>query len=276
MKNNYTKIYKTSHKFRGYILLYCGIIASMIVGMVIGYYYLPQKIVMTSRGNSTQTIPQASQITTAASGDNSISRAAQTNLGSVVTIGASSKRLGIFSDGSQNIGSGFVVNSDGLVITNKHVISDEGLNYFVITPDAKTYPVQKIYSDPTNDIAVLKINATGLKPVVLGDSSTLELGQTVVAIGTPLGEFTNSVTSGIISGLNRSIVAGSIDQSSIEELNGVIQTDVSINPGNSGGPLLNLSGQVIGVNTAIDSQGQNISFSIPINVVSEYLATIKV
>ncbi len=171
----------------------------------------------------------------------------------------------------QNIGSGFIISSDGLIITNKHVVSDTNASYQILTYDKKKYPVEKIYRDPLNDLAILKINATGLKALKLGDSSNLKLGQLVIAIGTPLGEFTNTVTQGIISGLGRGITAGSPFEGYVEKLDNVIQTDAAINPGNSGGPLLNSKGEVIGVNTAIAQEGQNIGFAIPVNVVKNLL-----
>jgi len=169
----------------------------------------------------------------------------------------------------QNIGSGFIISTDGLIITNKHVVSDIEAGYKILTNDEKKYEVEKIYRDPLNDLAILKINATGLKALPLGDSSVLKLGQIAIAIGTPLGEFQNTVTTGIISGLGRGITAGSPFEGAVEKLDNVIQTDAAISPGNSGGPLLNSKGQVIGVNAAIASQGQNIGFAIPVNVVKD-------
>ncbi len=174
-------------------------------------------------------------------------------------------------DIEQNIGSGFIVTKDGLIITNKHVVSDTQATYQVIASDDKKYAVDKIYRDPLNDLAILKIKAESLQALTLGDSSKLKLGQTAVAIGTPLGEFTNTVTSGIVSGLGRGITAGSPYEGYVERLDNVIQTDAAISPGNSGGPLLNSAGQVIGVNTAVSSQGQNIGFAIPSNVVRELI-----
>lgn len=172
----------------------------------------------------------------------------------------------------QNIGSGFIISDDGLILTNKHVVSDTEATYQVLTYDKKKYDVEKIYRDPLNDLAILKITPKEkLKPLKLGDSSNLKLGQLVIAIGTPLGEFTNTVTSGIISGLGRGITAGSPLEGYVEKLDNVIQTDAAINPGNSGGPLLNSSGEVIGINTAIAAEGQNIGFAIPINVAKELI-----
>jgi len=176
------------------------------------------------------------------------------------------------SQTAQNIGSGFIVGSEGLIITNKHVVSDENASYSIITSKQKEYAVQQIYRDPSNDLALLKVNATGLKPITLGDSSKLMLGQTVYAIGTPLGEFTNTVTNGIISGLGRGITAGSLYEGYVEKLDNVIQTSAAINPGNSGGPLINTKGEVIGINTAIAQGSQNIGFAIPVNVIKNFLA----
>ena len=173
----------------------------------------------------------------------------------------------------QNIGTGFVISKDGLIVTNKHVVSDKNASYKVLTKDDKTYEVSKIYRDPVNDLAILKIDpeGSGLKPVKLGDSSNLKVGQLVIAIGTALGEFKNTVTTGVVSGLGRGITAGSPFEGYVERLDDVIQTDAAISPGNSGGPLLNSSGQVIGVNVAVSMQGENIGFAIPINVIKESL-----
>ncbi len=173
----------------------------------------------------------------------------------------------------QNIGSGFIVSKDGLIITNKHVVSEIDADYKVLTNDKKEYKVEKIYRDPLNDLAILKINANNVKPLALGDSSKLKLGQMAIAIGTPLGEFQNTVTSGIISGLGRGITAGSPFEGFVEKLDNVIQTDAAISAGNSGGPLLNSKGQAVGVNTAIAAEGQNIGFAIPINVVKNLIET---
>ncbi len=171
----------------------------------------------------------------------------------------------------RDIGTGFIVSEDGLIITNKHVVSNTQVTYKVVTSDNKEYEVQSIARDPSNDIAVLKIDASGLKPVQLGESDNLKVGQFVVAIGTALGEFRHTVTTGVISGLGRGIVAGSVYEGFVERLDGVIQTDAAINPGNSGGPLLNSAGQVIGVNVAVASGAQNIGFAIPIEVVKNAL-----
>lgn len=169
----------------------------------------------------------------------------------------------------RDIGSGFVISAEGLIVTNKHVVADGQATYRVITKDDKTFDVVKIYRDPANDLAILKIDASGLQPVEMGDSDKLKVGQMAIAIGTALGEFRHTVTTGVVSGLGRGITAGSPFEGFAEKLDNVIQTDAAINPGNSGGPLLNSSGQVVGVNAAVSSEGQNIGFAIPINVVKD-------
>jgi serine protease Do len=179
---------------------------------------------------------------------------------------------------TRGIGTGFVISADGLIVTNKHVVSESQGKYFIITSKEKKYTVENIYRDPLNDVALIKINPSEysnekLTPVTLGDSASLQVGQYVVAIGTALGEFQNTVTTGVISGLGRGITAGSPLEGSVERLDNVIQTDAAINPGNSGGPLLNSSGQVIGVNTAVSADGQNIGFAIPINSIKDSLTT---
>ncbi len=174
----------------------------------------------------------------------------------------------------QDIGTGFIIAKEGLIVTNKHVVSETGVKYQVFLKDDKeACNVEKIYRDPANDLAIIKIDppARGLIPLRLGDSSRLQVGQFVVAIGTALGEFRNTVTTGVISGLGRGITAGTPFGES-ERLDNVIQTDAAINPGNSGGPLINISGEVIGVNAAVAQDGQNVGFALPINIVKESLS----
>jgi S1-C subfamily serine protease len=187
---------------------------------------------------------------------------------SVVSIGAS-QNLSNFINGnnqSRGIGTGFIIAANGLILTNKHVVSDNSIQYSVITNDGKKYDVKQVYRDPAHDLAIIKIDANGLTPLEQGDSSKLEVGQFVIAIGNALGEFSNTVTTGVVSGLGRGITAGDPFGGFQERLDDVIQTDAAINPGNSGGPLLNSAGQVVGINTAVSSEAQNIGFAIPINV----------
>ncbi|MBI2309421.1 trypsin-like peptidase domain-containing protein [Candidatus Collierbacteria bacterium] len=168
----------------------------------------------------------------------------------------------------QDIGTGFVIDG-GLVVTNKHVVSSTDGKYRVITKDDKEFQVNKIYRDPTNDIAILKVDGMSVTAIRLGDSGNLKVGQFVIAIGTALGEFRHTVTTGVISGLGRGIQAGDPFGGNAEQLDNVIQTDAAINPGNSGGPLLNSAGEVIGINVAVAQGSQNIGFALPINSVKE-------
>jgi serine protease Do len=181
-----------------------------------------------------------------------------------------------YIDEESGIGSGFVVNADGLIITNQHVVSDENADYSVILPgDSEAIPVEKIYRDNTNDIAILKISRTGLKVLTLGDSDALKRGNLVIAIGNPFGDLEGTSTVGYVTGLNRDVTAGSDFFGSVSYYEGVIQTDAAINPGNSGGPLLNSKGEVIGINFATTSGADNISFAIPINQVKSRLEVFK-
>ncbi len=176
------------------------------------------------------------------------------------------------TDSISNIGSGFIVDPSGIIITNQHVVSELGADYKVITNDGKEYEVVKILHDDINDIALLKIEAEGLVSVSLGNSENLKQGQLVIAIGTPLGEYAGSVTTGVVSGLNRSVTATSQGFWGVAKTyEDVIQTDASVNPGNSGGPLLNSTGEVIGVNFATTSGADNISFALPSNFVAQRL-----
>ncbi len=209
----------------------------------------------------------------------------------VVTVSVSRERpvfgrrfldpFGIFSvpeqQGSEreqvDIGTGFVVDSAGLVVTNRHVVdAGESKDYKVILKDNSEYQVERIWRDPANDLAILKISGGDFEALELGDSDKLKVGNFVIAIGTALGEFRHTVTTGVVSGLGRGITAGD-GFSFAEELSNVIQTDAAINPGNSGGPLLNSAGQVIGVNVAVSQGANNVGFALPINLVKESLNT---
>jgi len=171
-------------------------------------------------------------------------------------------------------GSGFIVSSDGLIVTNKHVVSDSNAEYTVLLNDGRKFKAKILAKDPIQDIAIIKINVSNLPVLNLGNSDELELGQTVIAIGNALGEFRNTVSVGVVSGLSRNIVAQGSNFGP-EKITGVIQTDAAINLGNSGGPLLNLKGEVIGINTAIVSGAQNIGFAIPVNQIKKDIESVK-
>jgi serine protease Do len=163
-------------------------------------------------------------------------------------------------------GTGFIITSDGLILTNKHVVEDEEADYTVLTNDGEKISAEVIARDPIQDIAILKIDKTGLSTIQLGNSDEIKTGQTVIAIGNSLGEFSNTVSVGVISGLRRSITAIN-DYGESEELSEVIQTDAAINQGNSGGPLLNLKGEAIAINVAMAQMAENVGFALPINIV---------
>ncbi len=164
-------------------------------------------------------------------------------------------------------GSGFFISSKGLILTNRHVVAETDGEYTVVTNDDKEYPAEILAKDQINDIAVLKIKTPDSQTfsyLELGDSNHLDLGQTVIAVGNVLGQFSNTVSTGIVSGLSRYITAGGM-AGQVQQLRGLIQTDAAVNPGNSGGPLCDIFGRVIGINAAIVLGAQNIGFSIPIN-----------
>ena len=172
-------------------------------------------------------------------------------------------------------GSGFLVTSDGMIITNKHVVSDTQADYTVILNDNKEYLAKVLARDSVSDIAVIKIDGSNFPTVMLGNSDSIEIGQTAIAIGNSLGEFSNSVSKGIISGLKRNVTAGSELGGVSERLTDIIQTDAAINPGNSGGPLLDIGGNVIGVNVAMAQGAENVGFALPINQVKKIIDQVK-
>lgn len=171
-------------------------------------------------------------------------------------------------------GSGFLVSSNGLIVTNKHVVQDKTADYTVFTNDGKKHTATVIARDPVLDVAVIKIEGAGYPYLSFGNSDTLDVGQSVIAIGNALGEFKNTVSVGVVSGLSRQVTAGDSSGSS-EVLSNVIQTDAAINPGNSGGPLLDLNGRVIGVNVAVAQGSQNIGFALPSNSISSVVDSVK-
>ncbi|MEK7539493.1 MAG: trypsin-like peptidase domain-containing protein [Patescibacteria group bacterium] len=171
-------------------------------------------------------------------------------------------------------GSGFFISNNGLIVTNKHVVDQKNVEYTVFTNDGKKHTAQVVARDPVLDIALIKVEGTNFPYLSLGNSDRLEIGQSVIAIGNALGEYRNTVSVGVISGLARSITAGD-NSGSVETLDHVIQTDAAINQGNSGGPLLDLSGNVIGVNVAIAQGSQNIGFALPINSVKSAIESVK-
>ena len=172
-------------------------------------------------------------------------------------------------------GSGFIISHDGYVLTSNHVVADITADYTVIIDPTHKYPAKVLSRNPINDIAVLKIEGKNFTYINLSDSDKIQMGEEVLAIGNALGEFTDTLSTGIVSGLSRYITAfGGMDHQ-MQNLRGLIQTDAAINPGNSGGPLVNMQGHVIGINTAMIMGAQNIGFAIPINYAKKDLAEVK-
>jgi serine protease Do len=172
-------------------------------------------------------------------------------------------------------GTGFFITDDGMIVTNRHVVEDSNASYTVVTNDNQEYPARVLAVDPVNDIAVIKVDGNGFSTLSMGNSDDIQIGQTVVAIGNSLAQFSNTVSRGIISGLGRNVTAGGNLGGQTERLTNIIQTDAAINPGNSGGPLLNINGDVIGINVAIAQGAQNIGFAIPSNQVKKISDQVK-
>jgi len=181
-------------------------------------------------------------------------------------------------------GTGIIVSEDGMVLTNKHVVAEEGVNYTVMTKQGKKYSAEVLATDPFQDIALLQIQGVrdlddggqvqeDFPAIDLGDSDNLRIGQYALTIGNALGEFKNTVSVGVISGLDRSITASGAGK--IQTMEGLIQTDAAVNQGNSGGPLVNLQGEVIGINTAMAQSAENIGFAIPINKAKRAVKQVK-
>lgn len=238
------------------------------------------------------TSPIQSKQTVLSSESNIISNIAKTVGQSVVSVNVTSQTapasggfgfgLGGGAQTQQDAGTGIIISADGLIITNRHVIPDGTTSVSVTLSDGTSYNnvqvVGRTGDQDTLDIAFLKItnlNGKTLVPATIGDSAQMQVGDQVVAIGNALGQFQNTVTSGIISGYGRSVQAGDSSGSTSENLSDLFQTDAAINEGNSGGPLVNLSGQVIGINTAIASDSQNIGFAIPINDVTGLIKSVE-
>lgn len=228
------------------------LIFSGLVGGVVGYFVAANFSPELSRaitGLTGRTIEVTSE-------ESAVTRVVESSSPAVVSIVI--KGIDPFSGNleEQGAGTGFIVDSGGIVVTNSHVVTANA-TFSVVTKDKKTYDVREISRDPVNDVAVFRIQGSGFPTVALGDSDQIKVGQSVVAIGNALGQLDNTVTVGVVSAVGRDIS---------DTLEGLVQTDAAINPGNSGGPLLNLSGQVIGVNTA-KLDAENIGFAVPSNTI---------
>ncbi|MCX6806706.1 MAG: trypsin-like peptidase domain-containing protein [Candidatus Berkelbacteria bacterium] len=244
----------------GFKFFFGFLILSLIFGGVGGFlvgYFLPTK---ESKQGAVESITGGKTEKVTVEESSAVIDTAKKVSPSVVSILTTANVMDFFGDVAQQKGggSGFVITSDGLILTNKHVV-DGATDLTVITRDGKNYKAQVKGTDPLNDLAIISVDAKNLSVVDLGDSDKLEIGQHVIAIGNALGQFQNTVTTGVISAKGRTFTAEG------ERLENMLQTDAAINPGNSGGPLVNIKGQVIGINSAIAVGAENIGFAIPIN-----------
>ena len=193
---------------------------------------------------------------------------------SVVTItadGISTSRFSPFGRAVEGIGSGIILTADGYILTNRHVV--EGSSSLTVElEDGRTLPAAIVKESDTTDLALIKVDATGLSAASIGSSVALEVGQTALAIGSPLGTYTETVTRGIVSGLGREVTVGDQLTRRQTTLTNLIQTDAAINAGNSGGPLLDAGGNVLGINTAVSTNAQGIGFAIPIDAAADLIA----
>ena len=197
--------------------------------------------------------------------------AAQKSVVTITADGMSGNDLSPFGQPTGGIGSGVIITANGYILTNRHVI--EGAQTLSVQlEDGKTYPAQLVETSQTKDLALIKIDATDLSPARIGDSSAIQVGQTAIAIGSPLGTYTETVTKGIISGLGRTITVRDEISGRPVTMDDLIQTDAAINPGNSGGPLMDATGQVVGINTAVASSAQGLGFAIPIKDAADLIA----
>jgi len=250
-----------------------------IISFIIAILFLPQ--INFASAAVIKTAPAKTPVATArpivVPEEEAVIAAYEKTLPSVVSIVISEDLANLVGGTSkQDVGggTGFFVSSDGYIITNKHVVVKDNVEYTVITSDGREFVGSVLARDPLFDLAIVKVEGSGFKPAALGNSDKIRIGQTVLAIGNVLAEFRNTVTRGIVSGIGRTITASGPGVGS-ETIEGAIQTDASINPGNSGGPLINLRGEVIGINTAINRSGEALGFAIPINNAKQALENFR-
>ena len=244
---------------------------ALVVEQAIGGAPAPTTNAITTGSNAS---PSASNPRTAGSPESDDITAVVANAKpSVVTItvtGTSTQGLSPFQVPTTGVGSGVVLTSNGYILTNRHVVA-AGTSFTVTFADGRELPARIVKISETTDLALIKVDATGLAAATISDGSNLQVGQTAIAIGSPLGTYTETVTKGIVSGLNRDITVTDESTRRPVALHGLIQTDAAINPGNSGGPLLDISGAVIGIDTAVATSAEGLGFAIPISAASDLI-----
>jgi len=246
------------------------ILASGGTAAVVGLLLPPAPVASTPAApNATTTSTGSTTIT--ADDLTAIVAAAKQSVVTITADGLTTDRFSPFGQPTTGIGSGIILTPDGYILTNRHVV-ENSTSLTVETADGTTYPATLVERAKDNDLALIKVKATGLSPARIADSGGIQVGETAIAIGSPLGTYTETVTKGIVSGLGRDVTVADESTGRSTKLTGLIQTDAAINPGNSGGPLLDASGAVIGINTAVASTAQGLGFAIPINDASALIA----
>lgn len=301
IKKNISRLKKFNHRLFGLLIVFVflNILIALIIGFLISNKILEKKLKNLNNYQSESLLKNEAELNefeySLKQEDQAVVKAVKDNTPAVVSIVITKdvpKIDSFFSDPffnqfyfggdveteteTQEIGggTGFIVDPSGYILTNKHVVADTDAKYTIMLNNGETFDAEILARDVFLDVAVLKINGKNLPTVTFGDSDKLNVGQTVIAIGNSLGEFNNTVSKGIISGLKRQVEAGnSLGQTEI--LDEVIQTDAAINPGNSGGPLFDLNGKVIGINVAMAQGAENIGFTIPINQIKELYQSVK-
>jgi len=222
---------------------------------------------------TTRPAANASTVSTTVSADDisDVVAAARESVVTITASGVSRSRFSAFEIPTTGVGSGVILTSDGYVLTNRHVVGGSR-SLTVSLSDGRELPATIVQVSDQTDLALIKVDATGLSAARIGDATAIKVGQTAIAIGSPLGTYTETVTRGIVSGLGRDITVSDPATQAQERLTGLIQTDAAINPGNSGGPLLDASGAVIGINTAVATSAEGLGFAIPISAAADLIA----
>jgi S1-C subfamily serine protease len=256
------------------------VIAAALLSAVLASGSTVAIVSLVHPGSSTATVPTTPTANAAVTNTGGTTTVEQQDITAVVAaardsvVTLTSQVSGVrgpFGGTATGIGTGIVLTADGYVLTNRHVV--EGAQTLTATmADGTEYPASVVTVSDTQDLALVKVEATGLKPATIGDSDGIKVGQTAIAIGSPLGTYTETVTKGIISALDRTITVQDDQTGRPVTLSGLIQTDAAINPGNSGGPLLNAAGEVVGVNTATASSAEGLGFAIPIDEAASLIA----
>jgi S1-C subfamily serine protease len=243
---------------------------ALVIEQAIGGAPAPTSNAITTGSNAS---PTASSPQAASPENQDITAVVAGAKPSVVTItvtGTSTQGLSPFRVPTTGVGSGVVLTSNGYILTNRHVVA-AGTSFTVTFLDGRELPATVVKISDTTDLALIKVEATGLAAATIGDATNLRVGQTAIAIGSPLGSYTETVTKGIVSGLNRDITVNDESTHRPVALHGLIQTDAAINPGNSGGPLLDISGAVIGIDTAVATSAEGLGFAIPISAAGDLI-----